>query len=51
MSAVAVIASTATVEVGVSYLVVTIVLGVFVAWLGILAGQKAPGAQKSRVSQ
>ena len=51
MSAVAVIASTATVEVGVSYLVVTIVLGVFVAWLGILAGQKAPGAQKSTVSQ
>jgi len=51
MSAVAVIASTATVEVGVSYLVVTVVLGVFIAWLGVLVGQKAPGAQKSTVPQ
>ena len=49
MSAVAVTASTATLSVGVSYLVVTIVLGVFVAWLGILVGQKAPGAKKDAV--
>ena len=49
MSAVAVIASTASAEVGVSYLVATVVLGVLLAWLGVLVGQKAPGAQKDTV--
>lgn len=51
MSAVAVTASTAAASVGVSYLVVTIILGVLLAWLGILVGQKAPGAKEDAVTR
>jgi len=44
MSAVAVIAATATLTVGLAYLALTMALGFLAAWVGLVSGRRLPGA-------
>lgn len=50
LSAVSIIVSTATVEVGLAYLGATFVVGILVAWAGLLLGRHTRGARPAEVA-